>query len=276
MEKWKMVLLLVCFLSISPAVGQSPANNYDGLFKATTFEIGPEIFHQKYTEVGVKIYGMMYGLYWSYTGRGWLEPCLQDEDEAPADKPARWMFGTDGSVAYGQVDYDGELMSGTPYASDDENWMVETRLLFGPDFPCKSRIDTIYTGLGFRYLNNNSSDPAAYERESHYFYLPVGITTLGKLNDSSWSLGATAEFDVFLYGVQTSHFHDLGVDIHNQQHEGYGVRGSIRLGKQDGEHNLIIEPFVRYWKIQTSEESMGGVEPKNDTTEIGARLIWRF
>ena len=278
MRMWK-VALVVCFLLVGQAFGQASDNSCGGLFKPAAWEIGPEIFHHKYTEPGLmKNTGMMYGFYWSYTDRQWLDPSSQDEDESLAEKPAQWMIATDGSFAYGTVDYDGHLMNGTPYnAKNDDNWLFEARLLFGPDFPHENRMDTIYTGLGFRYLDNDSSDdPTGYVRESHYLYMPVGITTMGKLNDSGWSLGATAEFDAFLYGVQTSHLHGAYGDIHNQQHEGYGVRGSIKLGKKDGDHNLIIEPFVRYWKIQQSEESEGFVEPSNDTVEFGARLIWRF
>jgi len=279
MKNMKLSFVL-CFLLLGQAVGAEPNESYLGLFGPQNFEIGPEIFHQRYAEPGLmKDKGMMYGLYWSYTDRRWLAPPSQgDEYEAPVKKPAQWMVGIDGSVAYGQVDYDGALMDGTPYKIENiDNWLFEARLLTGPDFPKETRIDTIYSGLGFRYLNNDSSsDPAGYARESRYWYMPVGITTLGKLGDCGWSVGGTAEFDILLYGEQTSHLHDLGGDVDNRQHEGYGARGSIRFCKKGPKSNFIIEPFVRYWQIQTSEESMGFVEPKNETTEIGVRFLWRF
>ena len=279
MEKWKAALV-VCFLLAGQAFGAEPNDNYLGLFRASNWEIGPEIFYQRYSEPGLmKNTGVMYGVHWLYNYRGWLAPPEQgDENEAPTAKPAKWMIGTEGSISYGQVEYDGHLMNGTPYTMNGmDNWMVELRLLLGPDFPKENRVDTLYTGFGFRYLNNGmGSDPAGYDRQSRYFYLPAGITTLGKLQEG-WLLGVTAEFDVFLYGLQSSDLGSVGGSrIDNPQYEGYGLRGSIKLGKKDKGHSFMVEPFIRYWQIQTSEESSGGVEPENNTTEVGARLIWRF
>lgn len=38
-----------------------------------------------------------------------------------------------------------------------------------------------YTGFGFRYLNNDSRGETStgywgYQRSSHYYYLPIGVT----------------------------------------------------------------------------------------------------
>lgn len=273
----RQIGLVVCFLFTTLAAGAGPNDGYSGLFGSSNLEIGSEIFYQQYQEPGVmRETGMMYGVYGSYTYRRWLAPAAEG-DEALAKKPMHWMIGANGGISFGQLNYDGELMDGTPYrAGGVDNVLVEARLLVGPDFPKEKRIDTIYIGFGFRYLDSDiGPDPTGYQRESRYFYIPVGIATTGNWRDG-WSLGAGAEFDLLLHGLQTSHLGGEVGDVDNPQHGGFGLRGSIRLGKNGKHHNLIVEPFIRYWQIQTSEVSQGYVEPRNDTTEVGVRLIWRF
>jgi len=274
----KSIVLMVCFLLVSQVVGQAasqvPQNSFWESYRPMNYEIGPEVFYHQYKEPGLmKDTGMMYGFYWSLAAREWLPSSTEDKKDSP-----QWMVATDGSFAYGKVNYDGQLQDGTPYTVNNiSDFMVDVRLLTGPDFPKETRMDTIYTGIGFRYLVDDSSfDPAGYQRESKYLYVPVGFTTIGQVKEG-WSLGGTAEFDIFVWGQQTSHLSDLGgPDIDNHQSKGYGLRGSVRLCKKGKNADFITEPFVRYWKIQTSEEEGGGVEPKNETVQYGVRFIWRF
>ena len=96
-----------------------------------------------------------------------------------------WFIGGDFRGAYGQNDYTG---SGTESGLAD--WLFEARLLGGKDFILENAFWhtltfdlTPYIGLGFRYLYNDargttSTGAQGYERYSHYFYVPVGLTPM--------------------------------------------------------------------------------------------------
>ena len=158
---------------------------------------------------------------------------------------------------------------------DDFVW--ELRLLMGPDLPNGTFMLTPFGGIAYRYLNDDSSfDPAGYERESNYLYIPIGLEMIDQLNQD-WYWGAAVEFDIFLWGKQTSHLSDVGgSNVDNRQNNGYGARASVKLQKKGDKADLIIEPFIRYWNISTSETNMGGVEPRNNTIEAGLKVILVF
>ena len=239
-----------------------------------SLEIGPEAYYFKYEEPGLmEDTGMFYGAVIGYTYRGWVPT---SPGKAPSQ--SKGMIRAEGRCAFGRVDYDGQLMDGTPYKIDNiDDYVVETRLLFGADAQDGDRLTTFYTGIGYRYLNDDSSsDPAGYERESNYVYLPLGCQVGCSLRDG-WSWGGTAEFDLLLLGNQRSHLSDVGLfDVDNSQKKGIGCRGSIRFQQKNKNRVFIIEPFIRYWDIGKSEVSSLGYEPANETIETGIQLIWKF
>jgi hypothetical protein len=173
-------------------------------------------------------------------------------------------------------------MGGTPYnVNNIDDYIWETRGLFGYDFKNKVARTTPYTGLGYRYLNDDGSfDPAGYERESNYLYIPIGMDVL-LYSQGPLALSGIVEFDVLAWGKQKSHLEDvegledLGI-IENTQHHGWGLRSSVRLQQQKPGLNLGVEPFVRYWSIGDSEVVDGGLEPKNYSVEWGVRIILVF
>jgi hypothetical protein len=129
-------------------------------------------------------------------------------------------------------------------------------------------------------LDKLSKDPAGYDRESNYLYVPVGFKW-DRSCENGWSLGFNAEFDLLVVGAQTSYLSDIGLtDVVNTQESGYGYRASVRLQHKSKNWILIVEPFFRYWDIDRSEieyEFFGAVfEPANETTEIGLSAIWMF
>lgn len=272
----KLIVFALCFIFVPLSSAYQEPGNLPASVKRWTFGIGPEIYSFTYKEPGLmKDTGVFYGVAGAYTFRGWIP-----ENPQQPFNPYKWMFGIEGRFAYGRVDYDGALQNGTPYNINNiEDLTTEFRFLLGPDFPKEKGIDTIYTGIGFRYLDDKGSkDPAGYDRESTYCYVPVGLKA-DRLLKNGWSVGATGEFDIFLVGNQKSHLSDVGfIDVENRQTSGYGLRGSVRFIKQCKESSFTIEPFIRYWKIGRSEEDKLelGFEPKNNTTEYGAQLIWTF
>ena len=165
------------------------------------------------------------------------------------------------------------------YSDNNDDWVFEGRFALGNDWLHRSTLHTVYAGIGYRYLNDDSSsDPSGYERESNYLYVPIGYQF-----DSSptmgWSFGFGVEYDVFIVGMQSSHFRDIGT-VDNRQNTGYGYRASVKLQYKSKTGIFVVEPFIRYWDIDDSEwEYVGGYgchEPPNETTEIGISLLWMY
>ena len=242
------------------------------------FDIGPEVYHFKYEEPGImEEEGFFYGFRFRFTEREWVPTSQQ------ANPPENGrMIRAEARFAYGQVDYDGRLMNGTPYTIDDiDDWALEGRFLLGGDWLTQSALNTFYAGVGYRYLlDKASSDPFGYDRESNYLHVPVGFQ-FDSSNELGWSLGFNAEFDVFIVGVQRSHLSDVGLtDVENVQDSGYGYRASVRLQHKSEDEIFVIEPFFRYWDIDRSEieyEIFGAFfEPANESIEVGISAIWMF
>ena len=267
MKKLLAITLCFAFMGMGSVLAQTELPKH-------SVDLGTEISYIKYKEPSVmEEKGMMYGIVGSYTYHNKL------------------MLKADGRFSYGQVDYDGQLSDGTPYTIDGiDDYMLEFRGLGGYDFPIlTATILTPYVGFGYRYLNDGlDKDIYGYERESNYFYSPIGIETITEL-DNGWSIGATLEYDIFWKGIQKSYLSDLNVslnDVENDQNEGYGVRGSVKFQKKGDKVDYLIEPFIRYWNIKESEMSAvtyGGsytgvllYEPKNNSTEIGIKLAVKF
>ena len=251
---------------------------YPGL-RRQAFDIGPEVYSFEYEEPGLMDEeGIFYGIRLGYTDREWVPTSQQ---AIPSDGGR--MMRAEGRFAYGQVDYDGHLMDGTPYTTGNiDDWAFEGRFLLGGDWLTSSALNTLYAGVGYRYLlDKMSSDPVGYDRESNYLYVPVGFQ-LDSSSELGWSLGFNAEFDIFIVGVQRSHLSDIGLlDVDNRQDSGYGYRASVKLQHKSKEAIFIIEPFFRYWDIDRSEIEfdifVGPIwEPANETTEYGISVIWMF
>ncbi|OHB79565.1 MAG: hypothetical protein A2Z25_01760 [Planctomycetes bacterium RBG_16_55_9] len=251
---------------------------YPGLRKQA-FDIGPEIYHFEYKEPGfMKEEGVFYGVRFGYTDRSWVPTSSQ---ASPAD--GGMMLRAEGRLAYGQVDYDGQTIGGTPYTIDGiDDLTLEGRFLLGGDWLSSDVLNTLYAGIGYRYLlDMASTDPAGYDRESNYLYVPAGFQFNSSCEDG-WSFGFNAEFDVFIVGVQRSHLSDIGlIDVDNRQDSGYGYRASFRLQHNSKDTIFIIEPFYRYWDIDRSEIEnvifLGPVvEPANETEEVGISILWMF
>ncbi len=244
------------------------------IFPKHSVEVGTEISYIKYEEPDVmEETGAMYGIVGSYTYHN------------------NFMLKAQGKWSYGQVDYSSQ---GTGTLDGVDDYMLELRGLGGYDFPVSETVTiTPYIGFGYRYLyddlrGTSSTGAKGYQREANYFYSPIGIEAIVNLKDG-WSLGPTVEFDYFWAGTQRSHLGDFfaGLDtLENDQDEGYGVRGSIKIQKKGDKIDFLVEPFVRYWNIGESEKSnitysgtpigLIGYEPKNNSIEIGGKLAAKF
>lgn len=268
MRKLITVSIFFTFLSVS-------LYSFADSLTPNTWEMGTEISHITYKEPDVmEEKGMMYGLAGSYT--------YHDS----------FMFKIDGKSSYGSVDYTSQD-TGTIDAIDD--YMLELRTVGGYDFNITDTTTiTPYLGIGYRYLNDDSkgmvssTNALGYERESNYYYSPIGILAVNEFDNNEWSIGLTTEYDHFWKGKQISHLSDVDLgysDLKNDQNEGFGCRGSIQIIKRDENIDFMIEPFIRYWDIKKSkiaDITYNGVlyayawEPKNNSTEIGIKIAARF
>lgn len=261
----KLLMIAVCFLFIE-------ANSFAEPMQEHTWEVGTEISRIKYEESVMNEKGIMYGLCGSYTYR------------------KDYMLRAEGRCSFGEVDYDGQLSNGTPYTIDNiDDYILEFRGLIGYDFPTLEVVTlTPYIGMGYRYLNDDlSKDPAGYERESNYFYSPIGMEIFTLLGNG-WIIGVTVEYDYLWKGIQKSHYSDFSSafnDLENDQDSGYGLRGSVTLQKKLYEVDFVIEPFIRYWDIDRSDDATltyagavwgYGYEPENESMEYGIKLTVKF
>lgn len=213
--------------------------------------------------------GFMYGVSGDYTFR-----------------PNDLMLKVDGRFSFGDVDYWG---TGTAEGIRDYNF--ETRFSAGYDFKTVSKRAsfTPFMGFGYRYLFNtfSSAGQGAYDRKSNYLYSPVGMETMFRMG-SGWSLGLAGEYDLFWHGWQYSELKEAGIAVaplKNDQNDGWGARGSVRILKNFAKIDFAIEPYFRYWDIEDSDLmpdlSLQGIiflggEPANTTTEWGLKVGIRF
>jgi hypothetical protein len=257
MKKIAAITLCIMFFGVGGVYAQ-PLQRH-------TFEIGTEIYYKFYEEPDVmQENGMMYGLVGSYTYHNKL------------------MFKLEGRGSWGQMAY-----SNSGNINGINDYLLEARALVGYDFPIlKVHSITPYLGGGYRYLNDNSAGRISttgargYERESNYFYSPIGIEAIANVG-KTLSLREVIEFDYFWMGIQKSHLSDAVVgynDIINTQKKGYGLRGSITLHITGKKIDFEIGPFIKYWSIEESETDIVtyfdtpiavGFEPTNYTIEAG-------
>lgn len=256
----------LCAIVLSTLLASSAAESREG----PAFDLGLSVSHIKYEEPGyMDEKGMMYGLVGDFSWRKGI------------------MLGLEARGAWGEVEYSGETWDGIPLTIEDiPDYLLEGRGLVGFDAVSTEITLTPYTGLGYRYLNDGLQEKSSggYEREANYFYSPLGGELIVDLGEG-WLLCARLEYDVFWQGRQISHFSDVSSeynDPENDQDQGYGVKGSIRIAKGGGgEIGFAVEPFFNYWNIEDSKTAsltqngfpVGEViEPKNKSTEYGVNL----
>jgi hypothetical protein len=225
--------------------------------------------------------GTLYGVVGSYTFRDSRDtrstPVAADEGT-----PASWStLRFEGRLSAGEVDYDGSFMDGTPLStSGTDDLLIDVRLLWGREWQPARFVDAVYGGLGYRYLNDDSSEQlGGYERESNYLYVPLGARKDFALTNR-WDLSLTGEFDVLLVGRQISHLADADPDlptVRNWQWPGFGAGLFVDFRRAGRDFDFALSPFLRYWWVDESDTSEDGFyEPENNTLEYGLSFVVRF
>ncbi len=263
-------VLVVCALAGTAAEDSSAERKLGDWLASSHWAIAPEVSWFHYEEPRyMRDSGVFYGVAASYTRTS----SAQYEDR---------MLRLEGGFSAGQVDYDGALMNGTPYTMEgNDDYLVNARLLWGPLWQSTNWANYGYYGLGYRYLQDDSTqDPAGYVRHSNYLYLPLGLKTFHTLG-GPWYLEAGGELDVLLIGLQISEIPESETDssnVHNWQWPGFGGRASVEARCKTGALDLALAPFVQLWWIPDSalSSSHQWVEPRNWSFQGGLNLVVRF
>jgi hypothetical protein len=277
----KTLACLLCLQALPLSPLQSKTSH-----PVVPFEIGTELSHYAYEEPGVmKTSGIMAGISGVITS------------PVPKGIGVIDLFRIEAEVAWGNVDY--SSAEGTINGINDT--MFEARALAGKEVYSRgTSAVTFFSGFGYRQLQDNgggkvtSGGSPYYDRESNYSYIPL-VLELSTIKRHGWSVGASVEYDYFLGGTQESELTDAvntgntySDDLENRQHDGYGLRVSMKAAKKFHACSLLIEPFLRYWKVGTSdedsiEEYKGGtpetkayVEPENSTIQYGLKVALLF
>ncbi len=178
-------------------------------------------------------------------------------------------------ASFGQVDYSGSgTLDKDYYKFRGEAYLAYRVGDFAP-----------FLGIGYRWLYDDgggqltSTGRFSYDRQSQYFYVPVG--GIYQLTDD---LRIKGQFNVLLFGIQTSFLSDVPgfSDIENDQNFGWGTDISIdyRLSEKLGAYT-----FFRYWDVDDSDPAVGTIngviafqafEPHNQTIEAGFGISYKF
>jgi hypothetical protein len=245
------------------------------------WRIAPEVSHYRYREPGVMTNeGTLYGVVGSYTFRDGIDGSRTALNAGDSNSVAWSTLRLEGRLSAGEVDYDGSFMDGTPLStSGTDDLLIDVRLLWGREWQPVRVFDAVYVGLGYRYLNDDSSEQiGGYERESNYLYVPLGARKDFELTPR-WDLSLTGEFDVLLIGRQISHLDDADPDlptVRNWQWPGFGAGLSVDLRRKGRGIDFAFAPFLRYWWVAESNASQGFYEPENNTFEYGLSFVLRF
>lgn len=257
-------------------------------------KISQQTFYARYVEPDVmKQRGKMFGVGATYTYR----PDKYD----PLYSRTVNTYRLDGMFAAGKFQYEAEAESQAGLRVDADDHMYDLRALLGKELYDQKGENMLflYSGYGFRYLSDDDDGSLAfvpgkgyfygYKRESRYHYIPAGLELTHALDEQS-KLKVNMEYNHLVRGSQFSQLSDgdpyicCSTDLVTDQHNGYGLRGSLAYEKQYSHLNWSFEPFFRYWNIDDSDIGTGyfngvpfyGIEPENETFEVGAKTSLLF
>jgi hypothetical protein len=208
---------------------------------------------------------------------------------------------SNGMFVRGEADYSNGPASYSSASGNKTtpNFYYEIRALFGTDIAVAGSDFSPFTGIGYRYLEDKfagliSPGVFGYNRQSQYIYVPLGVTQRMHIGSASNRLATTFEFDYLLFGHEKSSLSTSGLvgfdgiteydDSNNNQRHGY----ALRLSSMYETRSWSIGPYLTYWNIGRSTVSqvtvkqfrtttiLGFIEPKNNTTEVGVKVAYRF
>ena len=257
-------------------------------------QTGPSLKTQTGNEIGLTLSSYSYS-----------EPSLNVSMKATnvgIDYTGRYAFGNDWFVlGYANYNNGPVKYSGSGTQSGIPQYYFDIKAAVGYDFDLQGIQLSPYIGIGYRFLDqqwggtSTSTGALGYDRQSTYYYLPIGIINRFAVSANKAIVETTLEFDYFLSGNQFSGLSTVNgtrngftlanfTDSNNSQKSGYGWNLTV-MYKTD---TWGIGPYFKYWNIQQSETNTSIVringtsylstnyEPANNTKEYGIKAIYRF
>ncbi len=200
-----------------------------------------------------------------------------------------WTAGVD--YAYGPDSYSGSGNLIVP------KYYYNLKLAVGKDLFYDTYVLSPYVGLGYRFLSQaggglaTSSGAYFYDRQSSYFYLPLGVKRRIAVSGGA-QFETTVEYDHLLMGNQYSGLsvadnwgYSDSSNVNNRQTTGYGLNASVMYRRPDG---WSFGPYWKYWNISASDSatwtykksgtaySVSAWEPANTTDEFGFKAMYKF
>lgn len=266
------------------------------------FSLATEVFDYTYEEPDImRDKGTMLGIHGVYTHRWRLNDEITGFNEVFADNGIN-VLRVDMRYAFdNNMQYES---NGTGDLKGEKHFFVDTRAVFGYDFPYKQKhLFTPYAGVGYWVLKDHdgrkltTTGHSSYNRKQEYVYLPLGIDYVQML-DKGLSVSLNLEYDYLIKGTNKTFAEGLafvGWDsnvylfpqngAHDQQ-SGRGYRGSVKVAKEMGSVEFFVEPFfllwhikesdVLYWKNSSGTIVSGTVEPDNRTQQYGLKMGVNF
>jgi hypothetical protein len=276
---------LVAFLAFSSQAEPLPSKEQPKEW-SHQFTAGLESFQYQYRESTpehkkfMQYDGMIYGVNGAYQ--------LTYKDRIFVRPEARGAYG---HADYSTDEGEDEARYHTP------SMILEPRLLVGGNIPITTNFQlSPYTGLGFRYKWDDSSDikskanVSGSKRINKLWYLPIGTRFQYDFSDR-WFVQGLAEYDWIMRGEQ------LGYEKHSspsplvvKQKSGWGLKSELLVGHHFDKVSVAFGPYLQYWKIRKSNtitrtyyDDDGTIyynqpvwEPKNKTQELGVKLNFIF
>lgn len=220
--------------------------------------------------------GYLAGAYGSYTWR--FGEALGGVSDLWYQGPMPGIVKLEGEGSGGKVDY---RSYATGRKNDFDAWDINGRILMGYDFQGDdlSSMVSAYLGFGYRRYSDDSGgyvdyfvyNYAEFPIKHSYYYVPVVVEYLKELNDH-WDLTLKLEGDILIDGSVEYYLSDIegtfsGRDVDTGEslildprnvkvdlNGGYGFGFSAKMIRKLQSHNIFVEPFVKFWYIDKSDE----------------------
>lgn len=196
------------------------------------------------------------------------------------------VYFVEGEFLMGHLTYNGsDLVTGTGLQNRTADSLLNLRATIGTMRElASSAFVTPFAGLAYRLLSDKIEGSGGYLRQISYLYLPVGTNLCFWLG--SWSLVASADFDLVLAGLVRNQLSDLNSANSDLQmkNSGLGYRAMVSLRRDFRSYSLHFEPYYQRWTMNESERiavifnNQPGYfyEPQNTSDLIGLNLGANF
>lgn len=238
----------------------------------TTFTISPKVIYFSYHEQIMDETGYLAGV----------------NTEVTHTTNQGYFFGLEAEGLGGELRYEGMYSDGTGLNCDTHDFLFQSTAAVGKKFTMSSWQLTPYTGLKYRYWRDDIIAEGGYLRQISQFYLPVGLNTQYKFNNS-WNVKVKMEGSLLIAGRVYSNLSDVGngySDITNHQNfaSGAGSRISATLENKSEGYSLGISPYFEWYEVKTSKKASSQIgdqpvkfiEPHNTTWMLGLSCSLSF